>query len=205
MDPSFINYPSMSDPSPKRLEIGQPAQLEALTSPVRLEMLELFGLFGPCSVTDVARHMERAPDSLYYHVRKLVEVGLLVRSGDRAGTHRSEALYRLPADELEIPREADSADVRRTRRRTIDAFLRLAGRELDAALMDEDAEDEGAGRVLYGRRLRAKISTSALAEVNRHIAAIEDVFAQAKERGEAEGTTVAVTIVMTPTTKRREG
>ena len=64
-----------------KMLVARPEQLAAITSPARVELLELIGVWGPCAIADVARRMGRAPDSLYYHVRKLVDVGLLERTG----------------------------------------------------------------------------------------------------------------------------
>ena len=183
---------------PERLVIDDPKQLACLTSPVRLEMLETFGVWGPCGVADVARRMERAPDSLYYHLRKLVEVGLLEHVKDRRRGHRFEALYRLPARDIEVDRR-QHGEARVQTSKAIHAVLRLAGRELDDALDDESVLDEGPKRRLYGRRLRGRLSQRAIAEINRHVSAIEAVFAreQVKRKGRG-GLPVALTLVMTP-------
>lgn len=188
--------------APRRLVVDRPDQLAALTSPVRVQLLELFGLWGPCAVTDIAPHLDRAPDSLYYHVRKLVQVGLLELSGERRAAHRFEALYRLTADEFEIPRKAKGPKARALTHKAIDAVLRLAGRELKSALEDDDAEDEGAARTLYGRRLRARLNKTALRELNRHVTAIEQLFLKAARKPPRANHTVAVTLVMSPVPAR---
>ena len=46
-----------ADTLPVRILVDRPKQLAALTSPVRLEMLELFGIWGPCAVAQVGKHM----------------------------------------------------------------------------------------------------------------------------------------------------
>lgn len=190
----------------QRLEIRRPAQLAALTSPVRIEILEQFGLGGPCSVADVAEHLERAPDSLYYHVRMLVRVGLLEALEEpRLGNGRPETLYRLPALELEVPRKTRGA-ARVHTRKAIHTVLRLAGRELDAALDDPEVADEGPRRRLYGRRMRGRLTQKALREVNEHISAIEAVFAREQaRRGRPGGQACAVTLVLTPGATGGEG
>ena len=189
--------------------IERPEQLAALTSPVRLELLELIGISGPCAVSDVALRMSRAPDSLYYHVRLLLRVGLLEHVGDRRAGQRKEALYRVPAKQLVMPRKSDGPLVRENTHKAVDSILRLAARELKVALEDESAEDEGPERTLYGRRMRARLTKRALRELNRHLSAVEELFARAalappRRKGSrgAEGT-VAVTVTMTPVPGRR--
>ena len=181
--------------------VDHPDQLAALTSPVRLEVLELFGIWGPCGVRDIAQHMDRTPDSLYYHVRKLVQVKLLVQVERRRTSHRFEAIYRLCATELEVPRRADTARGRRSTTKAIDAILRLSGRELRAALDDQEALAEGPLRTFYGGRLKARLSKTAVRELNRHLKAIERVFAEAAHKP-GKGPPLALTIVMNPVRTR---
>ena len=188
----------MPSPKQKRLVADQPAQLAALTSPVRLELLEQFGIWGPCAVADVAAHMERPADALYYHVRKLVQVGLLEIVGRRRKAHRFEDLYKLPAEVIEVPRKTTTARVKQATQKAIEAVLRLAGRELSAALDDETAADEGPQRTFYGRRLKARLTKTQIRELNKHVNAIEAVFAAATVKPPRDGRTVAVTVVMTP-------
>ena len=83
--------------------VERPEQLASLTSPVRVQLLELFGLWGPCAVSDIASHMDRAPDSLYYHVRKLVQVGLLVQARDGtilSANDRLAQIFRMTPDDI---------------------------------------------------------------------------------------------------------
>ena len=187
-----------ADPVPETLLIERPEQLAALTSPVRLELLELFGIWGPCAVADVAERMERAPDSLYYHVKKLTSVGLLEHVRDRRMGHRAEAIYRLPARQLEVPRN-NEGPAREQTSKAIHAILRMAGRELDAALDDEEALDEGPKRRLYGRRMNGRLPWKAIAEINRHIGEIEAIFArEGTRRSRRQGHTAVVTLIFTP-------
>ena len=173
-------------------------QLASLTSPVRIELLELFGIWGPCGVADIAERMGRPADALYYHVRKLVKVGLLLPAGRRRRAHRFENLYQLPAEVIELPRKAETPRARRTTQRTIEAVLRLAGRELNTALDDELALDEGPLRTFYGRRLKARLTKTRLRELNKLVTAMEQIFADAAVKAPRDAKTVAVTLVMTP-------
>jgi transposase-like protein len=189
---------------PTRMLVDQPEQLAALTSPVRLELLELFGIWGPCAVANVAQQMGRAPDSLYYHVRKLAKVGLLEEVGRQRKAHRFEAIYRLPAEELELPRKASTPGARRSTNKAIDAVLRLAGRELKLALDDDALLDEGPQRTFYGRRLKGRLSKTRIRELNKHLSAIETIYAEAAVKSSRHTQSIATTIVMTPV-QVREG
>lgn len=189
---------TMTLAKPKRIVADRPQQLAALTSPARLELLELFGLRGPCAVADVAAHMGRAPDGLYYHVRKLVEVGLVEEVARRRTSHRFERLYRLAADEIYLPRKSKTKSARQTMLKATNAVLRLAGRELGAALDADNAPEQGPQRTVYARRSKAPLTKEALRDLNRHVNAIERIFADAAMRKPRTRRTVAVTIVMSP-------
>src|SRR5262245_59943954 len=85
---------------PQRLPIftiRSKAQLAAISSPVRQEILDGVQALGPGSIAEVAKLLGRPADSLYYHVRTLERLGLLVRTGERRNGRRDEALYDVPA------------------------------------------------------------------------------------------------------------
>ncbi len=183
---------------PDRMVVDDPEQLAVLASPVRLELVEHFALWGPSSIADIARRMERPPDSLYYHVRKLVSVGLLELVRNRRKGTRFEAIYRLPAGKLQIAR-CPTSEARDLWCKTIHALLRLAGRELDDVLEGGAAGEEGPSRSLDARRLRGRLSTEAVAEVNRHLAIVEQIYArEAVSHERSAHPVVSLTWLMTP-------
>ena len=51
--------------------VDSPAQLFALASPGREDLVNAIGLLGPCKVSDLARFLDRTPHALYYHLRQL--------------------------------------------------------------------------------------------------------------------------------------
>ena len=55
------------------------------------------------AVADVAERMGRPAATLYYHFRILEKVGLLVRTGSRPGTKKSEVLYEPVASRPRVP------------------------------------------------------------------------------------------------------
>ena len=76
--------------------IRRTEQIEALASPVRQEIVDALQVSGACPIAEVAAQLGRAPDSLYYHVRHLERVGLVVRRGVRRNGQRDEALFGVP-------------------------------------------------------------------------------------------------------------
>ena len=77
-----------------------PQAISELFRPARLEIYECLQVSGPASVAELASRIGRAPDSLYYHLKKLVEIGVIERCGEENGslngtgkTGRNGAVY----------------------------------------------------------------------------------------------------------------
>jgi len=180
-------------------------QRAALTSPLRLEILEHFVVAGPAAVDEVAVRMGRAPDSLYYHVRMLVKVGLLRARGSRKSGKRDKKLYAVVAPRIEIPCRPGSTSSTETTLKTMASAFRMAEREMRASLDSGRFEEHGRYRNFYATRLRSDLSRASLAEVNRHVKAIEDIFAREFRRPPTGGTSCSWTMTLLPASRNNEG
>ena len=58
--------------------IAEPRQIRALASPVRQDILDAVVAIGPCTVAELAAALGKPPDAMYYHIRRLLAVRLLV-------------------------------------------------------------------------------------------------------------------------------
>ncbi len=172
-------------------------QRAALTSPLRLEILEHFLVAGPASVAEIADRMGRAADSLYYHVRLLVKVGLLRQRGTRKSGKRDEALYALVAPRIDLSCKPGSPASTASTMKTMVSAFRLAEREMRAALDDRTLRQDGRDRNFYAARMRCELSRKALADVNRHLTAIEAIFLR-ELKNPARGTACSLTVAMVP-------
>jgi DNA-binding transcriptional ArsR family regulator len=76
-----------------RSPISNRAQLKALASPVRQEVVDLLARTGPVPATELARLTGRPTDGLYYHLRRLQRAGLIAEAGTRLRGGRDEALF----------------------------------------------------------------------------------------------------------------
>ena len=180
-------------------------QRAALTSPVRLEILEHFLVAAPASVDEVAARMGRVPDSLYYHVRLLVKVGLLRPAGSRKSGKRDKALYAPVAPRIELQSPAGSGSATESTVKTMAASHRMAEREMRAALEGGRCRVEGRSRNFFAGRMRSDLSPAALAEVNRHIKAIENIFARDFKTPPKNGTPCSWTVALLPASRSHEG
>ncbi|MBO6512407.1 MAG: helix-turn-helix transcriptional regulator [Phycisphaerales bacterium] len=71
--------------------------MQILASPARWEVLDATSALGECSAAEIAEFTARARTSLYPHIQKLVECGLIYETGTRLMGKRYEQLYRPKA------------------------------------------------------------------------------------------------------------
>lgn len=164
----------------KPYRITRRDQLKTLESPVRIEILFGFVASGPCSIAQVARELGRSPVSLYYHVRKLVEVGLLIEAGTRDTGARQEALFAAPSRQMVFPYQSASDSNRAIIRQLTQASLRLAARELERALQDPNAVLDGPRRTAHAGRDKGWLSAAELREVNELLDRLHTIFDKAR-------------------------
>ncbi|MEM9084040.1 MAG: helix-turn-helix domain-containing protein [Planctomycetota bacterium] len=174
-------------------------QLEAVSSPARRELIDAVQLLGSCSIAEIAEVLGKPADSLYYHVRVLLKVGLLKQVGIRKGSRRDEALYDLPGRPLRFrfdPKDEMSAKL------LIDsagASLRLTERNLKSAVNSKRGTYSGPQRSVFCTRLRRPLSEAELESVNEHLNAIEEILNRpVDEQAASDGEIYAVTLAMTP-------
>jgi hypothetical protein len=171
-----------------------PQQRQALTSPLRLEILGQFTGPKPLSVRDLAERMGRTPHSIYYHVHLMARVGLLREVGQRReGGGRGEALYQ-PARERFALEAADPAAALAIRR-TMGAAFRMAERDLEAAL--ESAPDDPR---LLGMRGHFRATPRVLRQVRRHLEAALNIVQREAGRGAGrqQGPLYSLTLALLP-------
>lgn len=185
----------------KTVWVRSPEQIEALTSPVRQSILDRIEAKGACSVKELAASLNRPPDSLYYHVKTLVRVGLLVESGSRQSKRRDEALYDLCARRWHIAYEPDNPDNAGAVSKVTAGILRQAERDFRGGLAHPRAVVRGAGRNLWSLRLESKLTRSELREVNHHLEQILSILRK-PERG-AGGQLCAISWVIAPLEERQ--
>src|SRR5689334_1813461 len=105
-------------------------QIAALASPVRQEIVDMVQASGPLSVAELAGLLGRPADGLYYHVKALAKVGLLVERagrGVRNGRGRTEAVFAVPGRLRLAYRPKDPENVAGIKRAAA-AMLRVTGR-----------------------------------------------------------------------------
>jgi DNA-binding transcriptional ArsR family regulator len=145
-------------------------QTGLLFSPARLEILEALGALERASARELAAHLGRPPGAVYHHVRTLAQAGLIVEAGVRRGSRRPEVVYAPAAARLAVAARGSPADDQQALR-TLQAVLRQAGRDVDAAFARGPA-------ALKGRFYAGQVSGALTPrDVKRVIALLEEIEA----------------------------
>jgi DNA-binding transcriptional ArsR family regulator len=205
-------HPAAPFEPPRRGKIRDPRQIRALASAVRQEIVDTAQALGPCAVADLARELGRAPDALYYHVRALLRVGLLVEAGARGAGRRREALYATPSPgrgmalvyDLDDPENAAAVTA------VVAGMLRATGRNFAAAYRAGRERRPGAAvvsgrrRNLWAARVEGWLDEEDLGEVNELLDRLRRLFERPRGAGAAGRSRRlhAFTFVIAPLTAR---
>jgi DNA-binding Lrp family transcriptional regulator len=173
------------------------AQRQAISSPMRLEILGYFSADRALSVREVAERMGRPATAIHYHVRLLEESGLLQKSGERRDGRRREAEYIKVAEAIGIPAEEDEHGLAL---KTTASGFRAAERDMKAALAEGAARTEGEDRNFLATRIHCRIGREEMAEINRRLDALLGAVLDAMRREETrdDDEFVSLTLALLP-------
>jgi predicted ArsR family transcriptional regulator len=175
------------------------AQLEKLTSPMRLAIVQRLEIDKEATARELARRLGRPVTALYHHLKQLEEVGVLRVVAERRGTRRPEAVYALVAEYL------SSAEAVKTPQ-GIRSYSRAAARVADAgARAFAAAAAQGSFRFGGDQRnatvkyylLRADRKKIAL--INALLGELDATATQSCEDGEE----IQLTILLSPVPQKR--
>ena len=179
------------------------AQLRALASVARAEIVSALSHAAPLSARELAVRLGRPVSGLYHHIKALEQVGLLKAAGSRSSARRPEQLYALTAETLSSREAARSKQGRRALAATGRRFISAAARGFEAGLATREGRTEGAGRTAAVRRLRVCLGAADLAAFN---AELDAWLARIQKRSRRlDGTTIDITLILAPvrSNKRR--
>jgi DNA-binding transcriptional ArsR family regulator len=176
--------------------IDDPDQLAALAAPLRQEICNALAGLGEASTVELARELGTPADALYYHVRKLLEVGLLAECGRRPTARRDETIYALAHPGAKLRYRPDDEGNAEQVRRIVRGALKAAATDFDDGIGSELAVTVGKRRNLWGARHRCWLSDEELREVNELLARLGEIFTSTGTAG--EGTLCSLTWVLAP-------
>jgi len=157
--------------------------LAALVSTVRQEIVDTIEALGAdAAVADIAAQLGRPADGIYYHLRRLVDSGVLCEGddpGDGRGRRYTTAAQRGKRVRLKYGRgsRANNATVARV----VGGLLRTAERDFGRALRSGTAEGAGASRDLWASRLKGWVGAAELREINRHLRRLGELLQQPRD------------------------
>jgi DNA-binding transcriptional ArsR family regulator len=85
-------------------------QVRVLASPIRSAIMQTLCQGGERSVAELAESVGASGPATQYHVRMLLDVGLILFAGKRRAGQRSESVYRAVSDRITIPTKSDSPE-----------------------------------------------------------------------------------------------
>ncbi len=169
-------------------------QLESLTSPIRLAIVQRLEVDRAATAGELARRMGRAVTSLYHHLKQLEDVGLLRVVEERQTARRPEAVYALVADYLSSAEAVKTAAGRRTYGR---AALRVAdagARAFSAAVTQAAPRFEGEQRNTLVRFYGLRANPEKLARLNSLLAELDETAAHPSDDGDE----ILLTLLLSP-------
>jgi DNA-binding transcriptional ArsR family regulator len=190
-------------PAKKEYRISRSDQICALATPARQEIIDALLSSGPGSAKDIAGALGRPADALYYHIRKLKRVGLLLEVESRHRGRRDEVVYDVPGRPMRIDYNLGKRKVADGIIGAVGAMLRITHRDFGEAVADGAAVVDGPYRALWGTRVKGWISKAQLKEINLHFQEIcKIIYSPKRKTGDSLH---SLTYVFTPVEPKRRG
>jgi predicted ArsR family transcriptional regulator len=184
------------------------AQMRALASPVRIEIVGVFQSHGAMAIRELAEKLSRPADGLYHHVRQLQKAGILQVSQMRRVGKRDEAVFELTAERFGHTEQPKTPAMRRAILKTATAALRLANREFRRNVLAQNPAKTEVSPSQADCPSRARLSRQRSwltdEDVLELIAMLDRIDSFLKERMERkQGVPFALTTVLVPLVKQK--
>lgn len=187
----------MSFKRKKMFALDTAEKMKAISSPVAIEIVQALRQIGPASVSELGPAIGRKPNSLHYHVNKLVENGLVAKTGSQMSGARTETVYDVTADKFLGGSLNTEDELKEYTKKSVNTILRLAARNYEKAVTDHaSVSEKGKKRNLLVQRLAGRLTGEQLAEVNGHMDRIMEIFAD--NVASRSGKKISLTLAMTP-------
>jgi DNA-binding transcriptional ArsR family regulator len=178
---------------PKKHLLNQ-IQLESLTSPIRLAIIQRLDIDKEATARELAQKMGRPVTSLYHHLKQLEEIGVLYISAERSGVRRPEAVYAMAVGRLSSAEAVKTAKGRKTYGRAGVRIADAGARAFSAAVTHGRPRFDGEHRNTTARHYVLRADKKKLAELNRLLTELEEAAAHSGKDGEE----IQLTILLSP-------
>ena len=153
-------------------------QVRAVASPVRAAVVDALEVMAPATIVQIARAIGYPPDGLYYHVRMLERIGLVIRTAPEPDT--GAARFDLPGHPATLLYRLDDRRYARAMAKVVRTMLRCAERSFRRAFTPKRATAKGPQRNLRAGRRTAWLTAAELRRLNRDIARIHALFGRGR-------------------------
>lgn len=111
--------------------------VKAIAHPLRLRLLELLGIGGPATATDLASRVEESPANCSWHLRQLAAHGFIEETGEGRGRQR---YWRLVPESTSFNDDTDDPELAAASQAGGTAFLEYMIGELRRWRIDRQSE-----------------------------------------------------------------
>lgn len=184
----------------KTQRLDQQAQVKALRSAVRQEIVDALQASGPSSVAQLAEITGRAPDSLYYHMRTLHQVGLIRQLEVRPTASRDEVIWDVMANEYRL--RGNKIDSKDGVYEMMEGAIKLALRDLQRAISDDRGVIRGPKQNITGGRHKAWLTREERSRVFELLAEVREIYSNAKPGPDRELMTYGIVVCPAAVTQR---
>ncbi|MFG0276136.1 MAG: helix-turn-helix domain-containing protein [Phycisphaerales bacterium] len=186
---------------PSQVTVGRDDQWSAMCSGPRMEIVMALSTLGRASAAEVGYLLDKAPDTLYHHLRVLEDAELIRACDQRRVGRQTETVYELAADELHF--DVDFPTGKNTDRavKLLDTHLKRARRITEEAFRSGDASTREESRNTHVRGDLAWLDDDEVRRVTEIVDELRDLFAHAKQR--RHGRLHSLTFVFSPVHRER--
>lgn len=161
---------------PETYWITDPDQLAALTSPRRHDIGDRLAASGPMSIRELAGQIGAKPSALYHHIKKMLDVGLVVEAGTRVVRRKREQLYATPAPRMRVARALAEGKHPELMSEIVASLTRQMARDFSAGVTADKRSAEGEDRNLGFFRIVGRPSPAQLARINACLLEIAEIL-----------------------------
>ncbi len=184
------------------LWLATSGQLRALVSPVCQEIVDGLAASGPASIAELAQHLGRPADALYFHVRRLVAAGLVVELPSRKRGRHVAGIYDVAGRPVRIRPSAFATPLVG---RILQAALRLGGRDLKRTLHQGAPPARGPRRRFRAGRMKGWLGPAGLQRANELLDELFELLQAGPAKGRGLQSFTYVWAPVTPKARRPRG
>lgn len=181
--------------------ISDPKLIEILASPVRQELIDtLYALGGKATVAELAEHLGRHADGLYYHLRVLCRSELL---DEIEGAEKTQRVYRLAGSgraPMRLDYRTEHDENVRALSRYISGLVGAAERDFQQALETRSVTVRGKRRQLWAARNKGWAGPAELEEINSLLERLCTLTSMPRTPGRDQ--LLSLAFVLSPSVKR---